>query len=82
MKLPNGRLMHGTFEAVAKANTRLEEHFRDYLAQYLLQGDSRYTVTKAVMDKNQFRVTIRNTGKLTSAVTGPVDFAEFFSVGK
>ncbi|MBO4632552.1 MAG: hypothetical protein J5858_11575, partial [Lentisphaeria bacterium] len=82
MKLPNGRLLHGTFEAVSRAYSRLEDHFRDYLAQYLLQGDSRYTVTKAVMDDHQLRVTIRNTGKLTSAVTGPVDFSEFFRTKK
>lgn len=78
MKLPNGRLMHGTFAAVSKALANTEKHYADYLAQYLLRGDNRCTVTDAVMTDSQLRLTIKNTGKITAPVSCKVDFGGFF----
>ncbi len=78
MKLPNGRLMHGTFAAVSKALGNVENHFADYLAQYLLRGDSRCTVTNAVMTDDQLRLTVKNTGRIAPQVSGKVDLKGFF----
>ena len=70
--------MHGNFAAVSKALGHIDDHFADYLAQYLLRGDSRCTVTKAVMTDKQLKLTVKNTGRIASPVSGKVDLKGFF----